>query len=114
MKKLRVYFKKSRWFILTTLFVFIIFFIGFCLSFSDFGGANNSISQLNQWIRAHYTVLLLWHVVLLIAIYLGWVIRIKRIKPDDPNASNRIKYYTLLKWASLGFILVIDGIHFLT
>lgn len=70
------------------------------------GHSSQNIAHINSWFYKHHDITLVWHVCLLLSIYIGWSLKIKYNAKKLPIATlKKLNHY---RWLTIVLILLID------
>jgi len=108
-RKTPVFFVAKHKIFFTSLFVIsILFFVVSLLNFNLFGDLNSFIVHVNNWVNHHKLIFILWHILLLISIYIFWGIKVDKEakrKNLDLKKTQKAKRF---RWVIISAIILID------
>ena len=72
------HFSKYALLSITVLFSIMLILFFYTSTISDFAGNDHLIFNLDNFIKNHRHVFLLWHILIIISIYVGWGIKVNK------------------------------------
>jgi hypothetical protein len=104
---------KHKLFLFLLLIIVIVFPLLSLISINLIHSLNLPIQQVNTWINRHRGLFLFWHLLLLVAIYLGWGFKVEQDarKQHKELTVEQIKKAKRFRWL---IILAVIGIDLLT
>lgn len=108
---------QSLWFGLSIFFIMMLF--AFSFSSGLFGNQHHAIYIINAWFNQHRFIVILWHILLLAAIYYGWGWKVDEAVKTQAKMENitkwdekRIRKIKRFRWYLIGAFLLIDLMMF--
>lgn len=108
MKRFTKFFTNHKTIWITIVSFLILFYLVSLLSFGSFGNVSHNISHINQWINNHKYIFIFWHILLLIAIYFAWGIKVDHAAKKQNLSKPAIIKAKRFRWVIIAAILVID------
>ncbi len=84
----------------------ILFFI--TINISDFAGIHHLIFDLDDFIKNHQLVFLLWHILIIITIYAGWGLKVTKDAKKFNLTRAQIKKAKQFRYWMIAFIVIFD------
>lgn len=78
------------------------------LSVLDSADQQSKINTLNIWLSQHKFIVILWHVLLLVAIYWGWSIKVDSLAKQHQLKQVTIDKYKRFRWILIITVVVMD------
>lgn len=89
------------------------------VSLGLFGDQHHAIHALNNWFKHHRLTIIVWHILLLAAIYYGWGWKVDEAVKTQAKMENvtkwdekRIRKIKRFRWYLIGAFLLIDFMMF--
>lgn len=108
MKKPYTLFARGKLIWMTLIFFGVIMACMLALSLTQINGVNGAISGLRDWVETHKYEFLLWHSLIILAIYYFWGKKVDKeaklhdLSKDQIKKSKRFRYYMI------AFVIVVD------
>jgi len=111
-------FKKHQAIFIGITVTFIMIGVAYLFGFStlNFPDHQSTISALNTWLNKHKLIIILWHVLLLVAIYWGWGIKVDSLVKQQKQRQidhATIDKYKRFRWVLIITVLIIDLIIYM-
>lgn len=112
MSKFLDFLAQHKLFLFLLLIIVIVFPLLSLISINLIHSLNLPIQQVNTWINRHRELFLFWHLLLIVAIYLGWGLKVEQeAKKHKKLTIEQIKKAKRFRWL---IILAVIGIDLLT
>ncbi len=108
MKKLLTFLSHQKWLLLTVVFFIALMVAVSFISVTQMDGLSTRVLAISEWIKRHHVILLLWHGLILAAIYVGWGMKVNRAVKAQKLSSNEIQRLKRFRWWLIGFVLLVD------
>lgn len=82
-------------------------------SFGGFGNQHHAIYALSSWFSQHKLLIIFWHILLIVAIYWGWGVKVDLAAKRSQMDKERVKKLKRLRWVMMGLLLLIDLVMYL-
>lgn len=108
MKKLYTLFTKGKWIWMTLIFFAVIMICMLAISLSQMSGINGAISGLSSWVKTHKYAFLLWHGLIIAAIYYFWGKKVDKEAKLHDLTEDQIKKTKRFRYYMIAFVIVVD------
>jgi len=108
MQPITTFIRRKKISLITLVVTVCVILLALGMSFSGFNQATATISNISTWMNQHQRWFLLWHGLILCAIYVGWGWRIDQLATKKQLTIETIKKIKRYRWLLIGAILLFD------
>ncbi len=108
MKKLLTFIRQQKWLFVTVFFFVLLMVVVSFISLTQMDGLSARVLGFNQWLQRHHVAVLLWHVLILAAIYVGWGIKVDRTFKGQTISAKKMRSVKRFRWWLIGFVVLVD------
>lgn len=94
--------------LLSILFLMSLILFFSQINISDFAGIHNMIFEINQFVQHNRFPFLIWHILIILAIYVGWDLKVNRNAKKYNLTEIQIKKAKQFRYVIIVFVIVFD------
>jgi hypothetical protein len=101
-------YSSTKWLVLSVIIFFLMMIVVCLVGQSTMRGMTDGLSAMTQWTQQHHELIILWHMLIIAAIYVLWGHKIKALKNKGHINEKQSKKILKYRYAMMAFIVIVD------
>lgn len=103
-----VKYSSTKWLVLSVVIILFLM-IGVCLvGQATMSGMTDALSAMTQWTQRHHDLFIVWHMIIIISIYVLWGKKIHTLKNKGEVNEKQAKILLKFRYILMAFVLFVD------